>query len=237
MDTGDNTDMEKIEARREKHRSRGINGNGFGESLGEAARKWPGPATLDSTNTRNSTANRSNPNSTHSVGDTLCDAVLLWMGPNVPNGGRTASHAEMTGRTAMHNGKKVQIGLEHQASKWAGPTAQNHKVSSEGSITRSDGKSREDILSYQAEQFFRLPSSPDRPMAGGSMSSTDGPNSNQPSVKRKLNPIFVEALMRWPTGLSGFERQETAWTRWWLLMPSFLSTLCSPPVPSQGSFL
>lgn len=59
------------------------------------------------------------------------------------------------------------------------------------------------------------------------MSSTDSPNSNQPSVKRKLNPIFVEALMRWPTGLSGFERQETAWTRWWLLMPSFLSALVS----------
>jgi site-specific DNA-cytosine methylase len=68
---------------------------------------------------------------------------------------------------------------------------------------------------------FHPPSSPDQPIAGGAMSSTDGPNSNQPSVKRKLNPIFVEALMRWPTGLSGFERQETAWTRWWLLMPSF----------------
>lgn len=59
------------------------------------------------------------------------------------------------------------------------------------------------------------------------MSSTDSPNSNQPSVRRKLNPIFVEALMRWPTGLSGFERQEMAWTRWWQLMPSFLSALVS----------
>ena len=59
------------------------------------------------------------------------------------------------------------------------------------------------------------------------MCSTDGPSSNQPSQRRKLNPIFVEALMRWPTGLSGFERQEMAWTRWWLLMPSFLSALYS----------
>lgn len=117
--------------------------------------------------------------------------------------------------------------LVSQSATWAAPAAQNHKGSSEGSITRADGKSREDILSYQAEQFFRPPSSPDRPIAGGSMSSTDSPNSNQPSVKRKLNPIFVEALMRWPTGLSGFERQETAWTRWWLLMPSFLSALVS----------
>ena len=119
--------------------------------------------------------------------------------------------------------------LNDEASKWAAPTAQNHKGSSEGSIMRSDGKSREDILSYQAEQFFRPPSSLDQPIAGGSMSSTDSPNSNQPSVKRKLNPIFVEALMRWPTGLSGFERQEMASILWWLRMPSFLSQLCSQP--------
>jgi hypothetical protein len=32
-------------------------------------------------------------------------------------------------------------------------------------------------------------------------------------------------LMRWPTGLSGFERQETAWTRWWQLQRSYLSAL------------
>lgn len=157
----------------------------------------------------------------------LNDEAAQWMAPNVPNGGRTADHAEMVGQTLYHHGKKVQLGLEHQARIWAGPAAQNHKGSSEGSMVRQDGKSREDILSYQAEQFFRPPSSPDQPIAGGSMSSTDSPNSNQHSAKRKLNPIFVEALMRWPTGLSGFERQATAWTRWQQLMPSFLSMLCS----------
>jgi hypothetical protein len=88
----------------------------------------------------------------------------------------------------------------------------------------------------QVADGFQPPSSQDRPIAGGSTSSTAGPNSNQPSVKRKLNPIFVEALMRWPTGLSGFERQETAWTRWWLLMPSFVSALCSQKKQAdQGS--
>ena len=180
------------------------------------------------------------------------------MAPQVPNGGRSTSHAEQIGATMYHNGKKVQLGLESQAknwsspkasdpektgpnmrgskgdvplpgqaANWAGPAAQNHKGSSEGSITRADGKSRGDLLHYQAEQFFHPPSSPAQPIAGGSMFSTDSSNSNQPSVKRKLNPIFVEALMRWPTGLSGFERQEMAWTRWWLLMPSFLSALYS----------
>ena len=143
-----------------RHKARGINGNGFGVSLSEAATEW--------------------------------------MAPQVPNGGRSTAHAEQVGQTLYHNGKKV-TSVAHQA-----------------------------MLCNQAASF-RPPSSPAQPIAGGSMSLTDSPNSNQPSVKRKLNPIFVEALMRWPTGLSGFERQEMAWTRWWLLMPSFLSQLCSQP--------
>jgi DNA (cytosine-5)-methyltransferase 1 len=156
------------------------------------------------------------------------------MAPNVPNGGRAASHAEMVGNALYtDSGKKVQLGLEHQARSW--PAARDHKGSSPDSIMRQDGKSRGDMLDYAAEQFFLPPSFQDQPIAGGSMSSTAGPNSNQPSQKRKLNPIFVEALMRWPTGLSGFERPETAWTRWWLLMPSFLSMLCSRKADQQQS--
>ncbi|WP_244309739.1 hypothetical protein [Sphingobium fuliginis] len=155
----------------------------------------------------------------------LNDEAAKWTAPSATDADRGGTITEaMTGTSLAQQVKSMN-------DRWAAPAAQNHKGSSEGSsegsITRADGKSREDILSYQAEQFFRPPSSPDRPIAGGSMSSTDSPSSNQPSVKRKLNPIFVEALMRWPTGLSGFERQEMAWTRWWLLMPSFLSALVS----------
>jgi hypothetical protein len=114
----------------------------------------------------------------------------------------------------------------------------NYKGSSEGSIMRQDGKSRGDLLHYQAEQLFTLPpSSPGLPIVGGAMSSTDFPNTNQPSAKRKLNPIFVEALMRWPTGLSGFERQEMAWTRWQQLMPSFVLMLCLQEQPEQIDLL
>lgn len=112
--------------------------------------------------------------------------------------------------------------------------AMNHKGSSEGSIMRQDGKSRADLLHYQAEQLFSLlPSSPDHPTADGSMCLTDGPNSNQPSVKRKLNPIFVEALMRWPTGLSGFERPAMAWTLWQQRTLTYLSMLCSHKPEAQ----
>jgi hypothetical protein len=243
---------------------------------------WPSATVLDSTNTRNSTANRSNPNSTHSVGDTLCDAVTKWaaprvlqggpnsnreargaggpdlqeqatqwMAPNVPNGGRSASHAEQIGNTLYHGDKKVQLGLEHQAKDWSAPKASDgekggpNQRGSKGDVplpgqaanwpcpmTADDGRkvtgTAHQAMLCNVAASFHPPSSLDQRIAGGSTSSTASPNSNQPSVRRKLNPIFVEALMRWPTGLSGFERQATAWTRWWLLMPSFLSTLCSP---------
>jgi len=149
---------------------------------------------------------------------TLEGAAAEWMAPVADD---TGTRTKRYGQGGM--------ALSMQAANWAGPAAQNHKGSSQGSMIRQDGKSRADILSYQAEQFFDPPSSPDHlTLAGGSMSSTAGPNSNQPSVKRKLNPIFVEALMRWPTGLSGFERQETAWTRWLHAQLSYLSALYSP---------
>lgn len=152
-------------------------------------------------------------------GPDLQEQAQHWMGPNVPNGGRSTAHAEQVGGTLYHEGKKVQLGLESQVKQWTAPLV-------------ADAGEKIALASHQNSLLkeaasFRPPSSPDQPIAGGSMSSTDSPNSNQPSVKRKLNPIFVEALMRWPTGLSGFERQAMAWTRWRLLMPSFLSQLCS----------
>lgn len=194
------------------------------------AENWSSPKASD--------PEKAGPNMRGSKGDVPQPRqAAQWMAPNVPNGGRSTAHAEKVGGTIYHEGKKVQMGLESQVSNWAAPATRDHKGSSEGSITRQDGKSRADMLDYQAEQFFHPPSSPAPPIAGGSMSSTAGPNSSQPSVKRKLNPIFVEALMRWPTGLSGFERQEMAWTRWWQLMPSYVSALVSQKPADQGMLL
>lgn len=118
------------------------------------------------------------------------------------------------------------MALSLQADQWSAPKA----TDGDKGGPNQRGSKGDVPLPGQASNWAapRPPSSQDQPIAGGSMSSTDGPNSNQPSAKRKLNPIFVEALMRWPTGLSGFERQEMAWTRWWQLMPSFVSALCSP---------
>lgn len=126
-------------------------------------------------------------------------------------------------------GSKGDVPLPGQAAQWAAPMA-----SDDGQ--KATQASHQNMLCNQAPevcaslpQLFQA-----QPTTDGSMSSTDGPNSNRHSAKRKLNPIFVEALMRWPTGLSGFERQETAWTRWWLLMPSFVSALVSQKPQAQA---
>lgn len=228
--------------------------------------------------------------------------VQDWMAPQVPNGGRSTTHAEQIGSSMYHNGKKVQMGLESQAKDWATPQARDHfpahtpeyvaakkaeghgmrnlndeaatwrapsDISKRGGsqpmekraagghsvnledqaehwmtpMTADTGEkvthaTKQYSLIQQAERDFTLPpSSPAPPIDAGPICSTDSPNTNQPSVRRKLNPIFVEALIRWPTGLSGFARPETAWTRWWQLMPSYLSALCSQGSegPEQGS--
>jgi len=193
------------------------NGKKVQLGLESQAKNWSSPKASD--------PEKAGPNMRGSKGDVpLPGQAANWHAPR-------ANDAEKRGEVAAD----PRNGLVGQSEHWAAPAAQNYKGSSEGSMIRLDGKSREDNLAYQTEQFFRPPLSPARPITGGAMSSTDSPNSNQPSVKRKLNPIFVEALMRWPTGLSGFERQEMAWTRWWLLMPSFLSMLCCAQEPEQGS--
>lgn len=190
------------------------------------------------------------------------------MTPNVPNGGRNASHATMKGRTAVReDGTKVQIGLEHQAkvwstprasdgekggpnqafgaggtplpaqaANWPTPTLRDHKGGGQA-IERSDGKSRMDMLDWRAEHWptplagsagtdtynaagnsdfsrkaeelakgvraFAMTdlSLPDRPTPSGEKSS---------ETRRRLNPLFVEWLMGWPEGLSGFDIAGTA---------------------------
>lgn len=135
---------------------------------------------------------------------------------------------------------------------WATPTARMHKGGGEA-VTRADGKSRLDMLDWQAEAWSTprasdgekggpnmtfgaggtppptqaahwLPSAkgvrafamtdlslPDRPTPSGPRSS---------ETRRRLNPLFVEWLMGWPEGLSGFDTAATA--------------SCRSPQPSHG---
>ncbi len=50
-----------------------------------------------------------------------------------------------------------------------------------------------------------------------------GPNTSD--LRRTLNPLFVEALMGWPTGWTGFGSVATEWSRWLPRMRCELSRL------------
>lgn len=236
MDTADGSDLAKVQARRERHKGRGFNGNGFGESLSEKAQKateqWEGPSVAVTDGSRMTRGgDRSDELLLTGQAVKCSEQMLNWAEPK-------ASDAEKAGPNMR--GSKGDVPLPAQAMNWPGPAARDFKgTNSADHLLVSSGSLHLDQLPNFVEHVFRLPSSPDHPtIAGGSMSSTAGPNSNQPSVKRKLNPIFVEALMRWPTGLSGFERPAMAWTRWQQAQRSYLSALYSTSsAPAQLSLL
>lgn len=161
------------------------------------------------------------------------EALMTWAGPQARDHFPAHSTEYVAAKKAEGHGMR---NLNDEAATWPGPsTGSNNSIRGGAQDPEKRRAGGHQVNLQDVACFFRPPSSPDQPIAGGSMSSTDGPNTNQPSVKRKLNPIFVEALMRWPTGLSGFERQETAWTQWWQLMPSYVLALCSQKPAAQGS--
>ncbi|MEN2747102.1 hypothetical protein [Sphingomonas sp. T9W2] len=104
--------------------------------------------------------------------------------------------------------------LPSQAARWPSPMARDHKGGGDATV-RSDGKTRMDMLDWRAEAWQPLdacdPSRPDQPTPSGSTSS---------ETRRRLNPLFVEWLMGWPEGLSGFDTAAMG--------------SCHSPQPSHG---
>ncbi len=159
------------------------------------------------------------------------EALLNWAAPQARDHFPAHSPERIAAMKALGHGMR---NLNDEAANGRSPSDLSKRGGSQPAEKRQAGGHTVN-LEDQAEQGFDLhflpPSSPAQPTAAGSTCSIASPNSSPPSARRKLNPIFVEALMRWPTGLSGFARQETAWTRWWLLMPSYLSALVSASEP------
>lgn len=132
--------------------------------------------------------------------------------------------------------------LPAQAAQWPTPAAQNWKGSSEASITRTDGKSRMDILHYRAEQGFTRPdpaitqpglrSLPHAPISRplwASMIASHGRVVSRRILKarsrRRLNPLFVGWLMGWPIGHALCACSATEFTLWQRHMRGALSAL------------
>lgn len=75
----DGQNPEVFLARRKRIKAQGINGNGFGLTLGMAVAllTMPTPVVADARGARNRTSGRSNPDSKHQDGVTLTDAMRL----------------------------------------------------------------------------------------------------------------------------------------------------------------
>ncbi|MFC3119852.1 hypothetical protein ACFOHS_22240 [Jhaorihella thermophila] len=103
-------------------------------------------------------------------------------------------------------GKRKTADLTGVSRMWMTPTARDHK---DGATT--------------------LANTPVNGLLGRQVLVTPTAGGNSCETPRTLNPLFVEALMGWPTAWTGFGSVATAWSRWLPRMRSELSQLnCWP---------
>ena len=124
----------------------------------------------------------------------------LWATPNVLNGGRSVAHVkDWRGKTAYHNGKKVQVGLESQVKMWPTP-----KVAS-GDYSYQPGTKTKVLNLMGAVKLWPSPTA-----------STGGPEPEGKTGRKlatvvggSLNPTWVEWLMGYPLGWTDLKDSET----------------------------
>jgi len=103
-------------------------------------------------------------------------------------------------------GNRRTADLTHVSRLWMTPTARDHK---DGATSLANTP----VNGLLGRQVLTMP------IAGKDTSD----------VRRTLNPLFVEALMGWPTGWTGFAFVATEWFPWLQRMRCELSQLnCWP---------
>jgi hypothetical protein len=131
----------------------------------------------------------------------------LWPTPNVPNGGRSVAHVEdWRGRTAYHNGKKVQVGLEAAVKMWPTPQAHDAAPGNPARVGRYGTKHGGRNLNDEVAKWPTPTVCGNYNRKGASAKSGDGLATVAGGA---LNPPWVEWLMGWPIGWTGCEPLET----------------------------
>jgi hypothetical protein len=208
--------------------------------LGRVAANWPAPTASDAAGSRNATQPRPE-GLTHHAGVTLNDAMTMWASPTTSEGtGAGASATKQGGanlrtQTALWStprasdaekgGPNQAYGaggqpLPSMAAQWGSPTVADVQG---GRKNRSAERSGELLLNGQAAAVAAShcsPRAPATPKAGAKSSDRT----------ERLSPRFVEWLMGWPDGWSGFAFSATEWFHFKARMRSQLSALVSRPV-------
>jgi hypothetical protein len=162
----------------------------------------------------------------------------LWPTPMVPNGGRSVAHVnDWRGRTAYHNGKKVQVDLRQAVKLWPTPTVMYtrenwpaDKLAAKRAEVKAATEAKGDhhtgngfgLNLAQAVRMWPTPNAGDY-KAGMS----NAPNRQQSSLPRTvgivegvssgrrggLNPTWVEWLMGFPLQWTALRDSETPSSR------------------------
>lgn len=105
--------------------------------------------------------------------------VQAWATPKATDGTKGGPN---------QRGSRGDLMLPSQSASWATPMARMHKGGGTA-VTRQDGKTRMDMLDWQAESYSRQ-----------DQATADGPQSSQsaPTSRPRLNPAFGCWLMNWP---------------------------------------
>ncbi len=130
-------------------------------------------------------------------GANLADDVTLWKTPDVPNGGRTMSAEEVAANGATDKGKR-QVGLENQTKVWPTPNARDGDKWN----NREPGHHRQVNLSGAANFHSSRPAPETQPHGSESLPSGS-------TLRRRLNPNFVDWLMSLPPGWTDYAPVET----------------------------
>jgi hypothetical protein len=138
----------------------------------------------------------------------------LWPTPNVPNGGRSTDHVKdwRSHRTAYHNGKKVQVGLESAVKMW--PTPRSTDGDHGGRVTPRKSREGGNLVETVSMDMFPTPTQRDW-RSGKASQATMERNSRPPSehIGGSLNPTWVEWLMGYPIGWTALDPSETPSSR------------------------
>lgn len=126
--------------------------------------------------------------------------------------------------------RKDEKGLGSMARDWPTPMARDGSKPSAGNRKAAD-------LTY-ASRMWMTPTARDykdgaanpatmkvNGQLGRQVLATPTGGSDTSDMRRTLNPLFVEALMGWPTGWTGFASVEMEWSRWLQRMRCALSQL------------
>lgn len=143
----------------------------------------------------------------------------LWPTPNCPNGGRSVAHVtDWRGRTAYHNGKKVQVGLESAVRMWPTPLASD---GAKGGPNQRGSKG--DLRLSSAVRLFPTPTCQDAKNNGAPSQMERNTKPLNAEIGGPLNPTWVEWLMGWPLGWTDCAASATDRFRQWLRSHSRLS--------------